>query len=878
MEFLPLDRMYQRVNITRTDSDTALFYDLMFLGEMVVKLVVSGTVAGIEDDADRSRYTQTHKLVRASGIGDWAASLDEMLVGPASQHLRADARVEQRELTMKIGPGTWQYDAAQKLHACLSLIDVNTENLPAKCDGRRWISDFAKLRNKTRGHGAFPGEVLSKLCPQLEESIRLFADNFSLFRRPWAYLHRNLSGKYRVTALTENDAFDYLKSAPAKHTTLSNGVYVMIGEPVKVELAESSADLVDFYLANGGFTDLRFEMLSYLSGSTIAADSKPYLTPAGLLPRSTTEGASTLDVEGACFTNLPPMQSEYIRRADLEGELIDKLHERDRYPIVTLHGRGGTGKTSLALTVLHDIANKELYPVIIWFSARDIDLMPEGAKPVKPNVFTAAEIATEYVRLTNPALLSLGKPRGQRALDYFAEALSKPDSSLGPTLFVLDNFETVRNPAEVFTWLDTHVRNPNKILITARHRDFKGDYPIEVAGMSESESDALVDAHAAYLGIQHMLTPRYRHELHRESGGHPYVIKVLLGEVAKAGKCVDIERIVAERGDILTALFERTFAALSPAGRRVFLTLCNWRSTVPLVALEAVLLRPNIERVDVEGAVEELVRLSFVDTTTSDKDRELFLSVPLTAAVFGEAKLKVSPMKAAIEADTALLHMFGAAQKTDVRHGVGPRIERLIRRIASQVLSGKQSLAQHLPMLEFVAAKHAPAWLLLSELHEELGDNEAATAAVRRYLETADGEASRNGWRRLAELCRSSTNLLGELQAIVEMASVNATPFEEVSNGASRINEIMRVTWLPFEVGEKDVLLRKIIATMEARIDQADSTDCSRLAWLYLHVGEESKARELVERGLRLDSNNWHCRKLAVHLGNAPLFSKGAGA
>ena len=184
--------------------------------------------------------------------------------------------------------------------------------------------------------------------------------------------------------------------------------------------------------------------------------------------------------------------------------------------------------------------------------------------------------------------------------------------------------------------------------------------------MNEPESEELIRTTSQNLGIQHLLTESYKTELYQELNGHPYVMKVLLGEVAKAGKLVRVERIVAARDDILDALFERTYSGLSPVARRVFLTMCNWRSSIPTLALEAVLLRPINERMDVENAVEELGRSSFVELTSSEEDKEQFVTVPLAAAVFGKKKLSTYSMKSAVEADLQLLHAFGAAQQSDI--------------------------------------------------------------------------------------------------------------------------------------------------------------------------------------------------------------------
>src|SRR5262249_14870069 len=154
------------------------------------------------------------------------------------------------------------------------------------------------------------------------------------------------------------------------------------------------------------------------------------------------------------------------------------------------------------------------------------------------------------------------------------------------------------------------------------------------------------------------VTRDLQQELIRESNGHPYAIKILIGEMAKSHKLGNIRRVLAARDDILTALFERTYADLSPAAQHVFLTLCNWRATVPLLALEAVMLRPSNESIDVEEAVDELRRASFLDDIESPSDQQRFLSVPLVTTEFGRRKLKVTPMKAAIETDTEMLQQF----------------------------------------------------------------------------------------------------------------------------------------------------------------------------------------------------------------------------
>lgn len=457
MNFQPLERMWSRVENARQDSDAAFFMELMYLGEMLTKSVVAAMVAAVEDSNNRHRYRLLHRLVRADGLGDWHECFSEILTGPTLQHLIPEALDAQKDLTQRFGSGPWQHTAVELLHDCLSRLEPGCEELPIKVDLRRWFSDFVQLRNKTRGHGAPSSTTCSAIIQPLEKSLRLLSDHLLVFQRPWAYLHRNLSGKYRVVKLTNDvGAFESLKGD--RGTVLQDGVYVHFGAPRRVDLIESNADVLDFYLVNGGFRGRQHELLSYITGSKVSGDGTPYLAPATELPPSGTHGVKTLEVQGKCFTNLPQAPSEYIARADLERELYQTL-ANDRHPVITLVGRGGIGKTSLALTVLHKLTQEEKFIGIVWFSARDIDLLPQGPKIVRPDVLTTADIARELTLLFQPKEMN---DKGFKPLAFLAETLT--NSTVGPLLFVFDNFETVQNPAELYTWLDTYVRLPNKIL------------------------------------------------------------------------------------------------------------------------------------------------------------------------------------------------------------------------------------------------------------------------------------------------------------------------------------------------------------------------------------------------------------------------------
>ncbi len=549
----------------------------------------------------------------------------------------------------------------------------------------------------------------------------------------------------------------------------------------------------------------------------------------------------------------------------------------DRHPIITLAGRGGIGKTSLALRVLHRLADSagDRYLGIIWLSGRDIDLLPTGAKLVKPSVLTIKDIARDVVDLLQPPE---AKDKDFSKEKYVAGVLRAygRDSAL---LFVFDNFETMQQPLDLFNWLDQNIRPPNKILITTRHRDFRGDFGIEVGGMTEPQCNELVRATASSIGMQSLVTPQFCREVYRESEGHPYVVKVLVGDAADGKRFRKVERILASKEEILDALFERTYARLSPPARRVFLTLCNWRSLVPFVAIESALLKPTIEdRIDLQAAVEDLRRVSFVDEVTSDVDGSAFLGVPLVASVFGRRKLAVSPDRLSIEEDTRFIQRFGAIQPPEVAHGVGPRVRRFFSSLSADAERGGLKLADEAAVLELIARRHPPAWLLIAELWVESGQgrgNANARAAIFRYLEagvSAAGE-QRVAWQRLAELARLERDWLGFVNATVHIAELPDADLVEISGAVNTFNSVNRE--LESDPDQRRAFARRLVAIMEPKIGEGDATDCSRLAWLFMQLGDRNRAWEVVQCGLKLDSENEYCRRLENRLAAEMFQGKG---
>jgi hypothetical protein len=867
MKHVAIEQVLERAERAKSDSDFTYFFSLLLAAEALAKTMVLGVVAAIADDKDRNRYRLEHQLVRSDGLGDWGKVMEDALIGPASQFLLAEAREEQTELTRLCKPGDWQYDATLSLRDALQHLEIDAEEVPVKSDLKRWFRLFSTFRNKTRAHGATPPQKATKAAEHLARSINLIYRNFRLFRRPWAHLYRNISGKYRVSTISEDVSdFEFLKQTHDQQ--FPNGIYLSIAGPRRISLMHTDAELQDFFFANGALNGKTFELLSYYSDDKMDGDGALFLTPPGILPSSETEGHGELIPVGNCWSNVPEVVRDYINRPTLESDLT-KLLLDDKRPIVTLVGRGGIGKTSLALKVIQKLYTESRYDGIVWLSARDVDLQLTGPKPVRPVVLSPEDMGEFYAGLVLPA--ENVKAKGFNARAFFEQQLQSCD--LGPCLFVFDNFETTQNPIEMFNWIDAFIRLPNKALITTRLREFKGDYPLEVQGMNDHEARQLIAQTAISLMVSDYLNEKYINELIAQSEGHPYVIKILLGEVAKAKRAANIPRLVAGTEDILAALFERTYAVLSPCARRAFLTLSAWNSPVPKLALEAVLFRSTEERQEVEKGIESLLQYSMAEVHVAPSDNQEFISLPLVASVFGKKKLNINPSKVAIQADVEMLRLLGPSRRDDMHLGLAKRLESFIGNISTRIEAGA-SYDSFAPVLEVICRAYNPGWLLLARWHMEDGTTQGyqrAKEELRRFLENAPPPAdAAEAWQLLGRASYHTGDALYEVHAFIERAQICNVSFYDLSNTANKLNQFLRDHGFEIDREQKRDLAGRILSVLHVRRSEASPGDLSRMAWLAIHIGQESAARQYVTAGLQIDAGNPHLLKLAQRLGITP--------
>ena len=433
---------------------------------------------------------------------------------------------------------------------------------------------------------------------------------------------------------------------------------------------------------------------------------------------------------------------------------------------------------------------------------------------------------------------------------------SLTENEAGAVLYVFDNFETVHNPPQLFRAISDFARLPNKVLITTRHREFKGDWPLDVEGMSRDEFDSLVAVSGSRLNVQEVLAknPTWVNSLFQESGGHPYVVKVALGQLARSKQAPQkFDRIMASRDEILNALFERSFNRLSPEAQRVFFTLCKWRARIPAIALEAVMTRPANPRMDVEAALRHLEDSSLIERSYSEVDAESFLHVPAAAYRFGIGSLQFSDVAHAVDEDARFLHMFGAVSDNVTKTGFGAHVHRYYDNAAHLVgIEREQAIA----IGEYVARRYPESWVYLAELQRRAGGQGriAAKGSFQAYLARRPDDA--DVWLELARLCGELNDGTGELRAAAQASSHAERRYNGLATSLLTVRERVESGRLPIDSKQKREFITTLCRGWHPRENQASAGDCYNLGKLAERADNAPEALFWAERGLRRERNN----------------------
>ncbi|HEY3571569.1 MAG TPA: tetratricopeptide repeat protein [Thermoanaerobaculia bacterium] len=262
--------------------------------------------------------------------------------------------------------------------------------------------------------------------------------------------------------------------------------------------------------------------------------------------RSTVIVAAAAEVSSAALdpiaphSTLPAQRPFFGRVKDLE-KIAKYLLPEDRSWGVVLDGPGGVGKTTLALEAAHR-ALAEHYPLKLWFTAKDRELLPHGVQPLQDHRVES------FHALLNEIGRALGRDYIPKAIPEDRPQLVRYALASYSALLVLDNLETF-SPEErrrVFELLN-NLPSTCRAIVTSRRRT-DGSTAAHNLRLDKLERDA-ADELLSELGRRWepvaRLTWDDRDRLYAETGGNPLLLTWVAGQLGRTtGRCRTIDEAI----------------------------------------------------------------------------------------------------------------------------------------------------------------------------------------------------------------------------------------------------------------------------------------------------------------------------------------------
>lgn len=292
--------------------------------------------------------------------------------------------------------------------------------------------------------------------------------------------------------------------------------------------------------------------------------------------------------------NLPPMDYEYdggfVGRRNERQSIKKKLLNKRIFPILTISGAGGVGKTALAHHLCDEILRSVdgVFDGVVWISAKKDRLTVSGIEDIEP-------MAQSFAEVLDAILETFGFD------DYLDQPVSDKENlvtdivfntSENGVLLVIDNLETILHDKELVEFVK-EIPLPNKVLITSRLGLGEIEKREPLKEMAANDAIELFRRIAIEKSVRKLAQlPNDTIQVYVERmSAYPLVIKWVVGQAA-VNKDIDrlVQTINSTESDISKFCFEYIFEQmLSENSKKVLFCLASSEEDLTQAALMHVL-------------------------------------------------------------------------------------------------------------------------------------------------------------------------------------------------------------------------------------------------------------------------------------------------
>ena len=308
------------------------------------------------------------------------------------------------------------------------------------------------------------------------------------------------------------------------------------------------------------------------------------------------------------INNLPIPDYEhdggFVGRDEDRKKIIQYLSS-PKFPVVTITGSGGVGKTALALRIIQDLiedGNKLKLDTIVWLSAKENKLSDLGIEDIEPSL-------KDFEELLN-IILEMFKSNGNYAIEEKVEFVNKIFEINENILIIVDNLETITDQRIINFIYDAPLNV--KFLITSRKGLGQIERRHELRELKQKEAVFLFRQIAKDKGLLKLsqLSDSLINKYVEKVSYYPLAIKWVVGQVAR-GKDINsiIDKINTTESDISKFCFNEIYTSLNENSQKILLTLSLVEKIPTATVLQYVV---ELKENEFEDAIEELILSSLV--------------------------------------------------------------------------------------------------------------------------------------------------------------------------------------------------------------------------------------------------------------------------